>query len=157
MSDTNDLLKALKQSALDAVEASKPVHLVFGTVINTNPLEIQIEQKLTLNKEQLVLSRNVTNHKVSVSVSVSTDSKTISFDFSHTHSIDLTTDTKEDHSHTVKGDTSNTELKGSKSHSHTIDDTFDITVNNGLKNNDRVILGRIQGGQKYIVLDRIGG
>ena len=157
MSDTNDLLKALKQSALDAVEASKPVHLVFGTVINTNPLEIQIEQKLTLNKEQLVLSRNVTNHKVSVSVSVSTDSKTISFDFSHAHSIDLTTDTKEDHSHTVKGDTSKTELKGSKSHSHTIDDTFDITVNNGLKKNEHVILGRIQGGQKYIVLDRIGG
>lgn len=157
MSDTNDLLKIIKQAAIEAIEASKPVNMVFGTVISTSPLQIQIEQKLTLSSDQLVLSRNVTNYQTSIYVDMDTDYRTVSFDFSHTHEIDLKTTKEEDHEHSVKGSTKEKEISLNKSHRHNISGTFNVTINNGLKVNDYVILARMQEGQKYIVLDRIGG
>lgn len=52
--------------------------------------------------------------------------------------LDASTTSVEDHKHALKG-------------------TFNVTVNNSLKINDEVILLRMQQGQKYIILDRIGG
>lgn len=157
MYDTSELLRIIKQSAVDAVEASKPVNIVFGTVTNASPLEIQVEQKLVLKKEQLVLSRNVTKHVVSATMKIDTDTQTISFDFSHDHSLNVETTSAEGHTHNVTGNTDNEKLTDSKNHKHTIDGTFNITINNELKKNDRVILLRKQEGQQYIVLDRVGG
>lgn len=42
-------------------------------------------------------------------------------------------------------------------HSHTVNGTKAITVNNALKAGDEVILIRMQGGQRYVIIDRIGG
>lgn len=42
-------------------------------------------------------------------------------------------------------------------HRHSISGTKTMTVNNALKAGDKVILMRMQGGQKYVVIDRIGG
>lgn len=61
MPNSTELLRLIKKAAIDAVEAAKPVHVVFGTVINTNPLEINVEQKLTLTTEQLILCEQVQN------------------------------------------------------------------------------------------------
>lgn len=119
MYDSSDLIKTMKQLAIEAVESLKPVNVLFGKVISTSPLKVQVEQKLTLTKEQLVLTRNVTNYNTSLYLNASTSSV-------------------EDHKHTLKG-------------------TFNVTVNNGLNVNDEVILLRMQQGQKYIIIDRIGG
>ena len=42
-------------------------------------------------------------------------------------------------------------------HTHEFPDEFTITVNNELKADDKVILIKQQGGQKYVILDKIGG
>lgn len=84
MRDTGDLIRLLKQVALEAVNASKPVNVVFGKVINTSPLKIQVEQKLILSSAQLVLTRNVTDYNVTVDVDWGTTS---GGDPSHTHKV----------------------------------------------------------------------
>lgn len=40
---------------------------------------------------------------------------------------------------------------------HDIEGTKQMTIHNHLEKGEEVILLRMQGGQKYIVLDRIGG
>lgn len=67
MFNVNDLLIMIKKASLDAVEASKPSDFCFGKVTNTSPLNISIEQKLTLGTAQLVLTRNVSDFKTKVS------------------------------------------------------------------------------------------
>lgn len=155
MYDVNDLLKIIKQAAVNAVDASKPVNIVFGVVISTSPLQIQIEQKLILEKEQLVLSRNVTNFNTTMTININTDTKNVSYEFSHTHSIDVTSSTSEGHSHQVNGSTENQDISLTHSHNHNISGDFNVIIKNGLMVGEKVILARMQEGQKYIVLDRI--
>lgn len=157
MYDTNDLLKVIKQAAVNAVNASKPVNIVFGTVISTSPLQIQIEQKLTLGKEQLIVAKHLTNYSTVMNVYMDTNSKTVSFNFSHSHGVNLKTDKQEDHTHNVNGNTNNESLSDSKTHNHNISGDFNVIIKNGLMVGEKVILARMQEGQKYIVLDRIGG
>lgn len=59
--DTNDLLELIKKIAVKTVEAGKPADFCFGKVTSTSPLKISIEQKITLDVAQLILTRNVTN------------------------------------------------------------------------------------------------
>lgn len=163
MYDLNDLTKIMKQLAVNAYEATKPVNVSFGKVVSVSPLKIQVEQKLTLSKEQLILTRNVTNYKTSISmpsVSTNNSSPKISESLKHDHTVNIDTTTVEDHKHKVSGDTSEVEIKveATLTHKHTISETtLNVTINNGLKINDEVILLRMQGGQKYLVIDRIGG
>lgn len=103
--DVNELVAVLKKSALETVEASKPVNICFGTVSSDKPLMINVEQKMTLGERQLILSRCVTEYKTTMSIE---------------------------------------------------DEEKEITVKNGSAVGDEVILVRQQGGQKFIILDRIG-
>lgn len=107
MSDYGDLLGAIKRSALEAMEASQPVRIYYGSVIGTEPLRILVDQRLTLGAAQVVLTRNVTDYEVRVTKE------------------DGTTDT--------------------------------VIVHNALKIGENVILCRQQGGQKFVVLERMVG
>ena len=100
MFDSNDLLLAIKKAALDAVKSQHPVSICFGSVTSASPLKIMVEQKLTLGKAQLILTRNVTDYKVNMNEQ-------------------------------------------------------EVTIHNALKIGDEVILIKQQGGQKYLVLDRV--
>ena len=71
--DTNDFLKLMKKTAVDAVNASKPADMVFGKVISVSPLKIKVDQKLILTSAQLVLSRSVTDFRLSVTVNHATE------------------------------------------------------------------------------------
>jgi hypothetical protein len=62
----NDFLNVVKKVALNVVESSQPSDFCFGKVINTSPLQISVEQKMTLGKAQLILTRNVTDFKVKI-------------------------------------------------------------------------------------------
>ena len=118
--NANDLVKLMKQNAVEAVNASKPANVVFGKVVSSSPLKIKVDQKLILTSAQLVLTRNVTNYRLSVTVN------------------------------------HNTESGGSDNHSHVVKGTTNITVNNSLNIGEEVIMIQSSGGQKYIVIDRIG-
>ena len=68
MFNVDDLLKLIKKTSIEAMNASKPANMVFGTVISISPLKIKIDQKLILTSAQLVLSKQVTNHRLSVTL-----------------------------------------------------------------------------------------
>ena len=127
MPDYSGLLKSVKQAAQEAVEASKPSGVCFGKVINTSPLQIHVDQKMDLGPAQLVLTRNVTDYETALTAEWETE--------------------------LAKGG----QGEGAyDSHMHRISGIKLVTIHNGLAVGDQVILLQQQGGQKYIVLDKVG-
>ncbi|MGK5512059.1 DUF2577 domain-containing protein [Brevibacillus formosus] len=90
------LLALIKQAATEAVDASNPVGVFFGTIKSTTPLEIDIDQRFVLTKEFLVLTEGTKELRYG-----------------------------------------------------------DIILRPALKVGDRVVLLRIQGGQQYVVLEKV--
>lgn len=68
-----DVVEVVKKAALEAVEAAKPVQLLFGQVISAAPLKIQADQKAVYTEKMLVLSRNVTDYEADVTFSCKTE------------------------------------------------------------------------------------
>lgn len=136
MADAKEFVQSMKSAAVEAVKATKPVNVYFGEVQSTAPLKINVEQKMLLGEGQLILTRNVTDFDIMVTMNWESQSHNII------------------HKHTgVNGDTENQSVP----HTHVIAGQKQITIHNGLDVGDSVILIRQQEGQKFIVLDRIGG
>lgn len=99
------LLQTIKQAAVEAVETSNPMKIMYGTVVDTSP-SIRLDQKFTLPSDFLILTKNVRKYETVM----------------------------------------------------LIDGTEkEVMIDNSLKVGDKVILIQEQGGQKYIVLDKVGG
>lgn len=130
MSNAVDIVNFVKRAAVEAVDANKPTAIVFGKVTSASPLKINVEQKMTLTAAQLVLTRNVTNFKTSI-----TGGNIQNYFY-------------------VGTEPNVTTQPVSPSHVHAVG-KISVTVHNGLVVGDEVILLRQQGGQKYIVLDRV--
>ena len=69
MPKPTNAVELVKKAAVEAVDASKPVHILFGTVISASPLKIQVDQKAIYTEKLLVLTRNVTDFEVDMTVS----------------------------------------------------------------------------------------
>lgn len=150
-----DLTESMKKAALQAIEAAKPVNVAFGTVVQENPLMICVEQKITLGIEQLILSRNVTDHDIDVTVDWSSNSALTT----HRHGIGTETEMLVTmkggdpvHTHNVSPSfTGYTNL----AHRHGISGRKKMRVHLGLTLGEHVVLLRLQGGQQYLVWDRV--
>lgn len=94
-------IQLIKQAAKDAVDASNPVGIFYGTITSTAPLQVEVDQRFTLTEEFLELTKATKELKVPV------------------------------------------------------DGGGYYTLRRKLEQGDRVILLRVQGGAKYIVLDRV--
>lgn len=147
MSDFSELTTAIKKAALEAMKSSKPVNVCFGTVESTAPLTINVEQKMILGEKQLVLCRNVMEYTTMVTVQWMTEKE----EQTHRHQLKDITDDGGD-----KITSAYTETQDKK-HIHDIEGTKQMTIHNALEKGEKVILIRQQEGQKYIVIDRIGG
>lgn len=123
-----NLNEVLKQLALETYVATQPSGIYFGTVISSSPLKISVDQKLTLTEKHLILT-------------------TLVQDFS----VNMTVDHKTENKSGGSGDSS------FASHNHDYKGTKSFRVHLALKAGEKVMLIRVQGGQKYIVLDRIRG
>ncbi len=55
------LIPLLKRVALEAVDASKPTVILYGTVSSITPLTIYLEQKRTITRGFLVVTDKVKN------------------------------------------------------------------------------------------------
>ncbi len=139
----DNLADIIKKLGKGAVDASAPVSITYGTVTSANPLVITTEQKLPLTKEFLILTKNVKDYETEVTVSWATESKVQNAN--HKHSVTVTGDCS------VTVDQENINL----THNHSIAGRKKITIHNGLRSNDKVILISKQGGEEYIVLDKI--
>jgi hypothetical protein len=121
-----NLVELIKKAAVDAVNASMPTAIVFGTVVSIAPLKINVEQRLILTTAQLILTNNVRDYDLNMTVDHSTEDKS--------------------------GGSGESSFA---SHNHAYTGKKKFTVHNGLITGDEVILLQVQGGQKYIVLERV--
>lgn len=121
-----NMIELIKKAATEANEAGKPTKIVFGEVVSINPLLINVEQKLTLPAEFFKLTKAVTDHYVDFTVSHVTENRSGG-----------------------SGD------PAFESHNHDYMGQKKFFVHNGLQVGEQVILFQAQGGQQYIVLDRV--
>lgn len=163
MPDAVEFVKTLKQTAVDAVEAEKPVNVCFGEVVSISPLKINVEQKLVLGEAQLILTRNVIDFEMQVTVDWTADNAALNAKHAHTGEVDVNVDTffepENSELEIVSNATGSITIDNADmnlSHNHVISGKKNITIHNGLTIGDEVILIRQQKGQKYIVIDRIG-
>lgn len=117
MANLNDQIKKV---ALNAVIESEPSTFVYGTVIGIGPLKVQVDQKMILTKEFLMLTKNVTDYETEVEVDWETQEESCS-----------------------------------TLHKHKIIGKKKIKIRNALRSGDKVILMKQQGGQKYLILDKV--
>lgn len=54
-----NMIQIIKQAAIEAVEASKPTKVIYGTVISASPLSIKLDQKFTIPAEFVVLPKRI--------------------------------------------------------------------------------------------------
>jgi hypothetical protein len=100
------MIEVIKKAALDAVKASSPASIVYGTVVSEDPLKINLEQKLTLDSYNLLLTDNVRDYSVTL---------------------------KPSGGGTIQS----------------------YTVCNALRKDEQVLLLQVQGGQKYVIMNRL--
>jgi hypothetical protein len=94
------MLEAIKRAAKDAIEASNLVAVMLGTVTKTSPLEVNVDQRFTLDADFLIVPETLTPYEVNI-------------------------------------------------------DGVEYIIRRGLEAGDGVILLRMQGGQRYLILDRV--
>lgn len=119
-------LNDVKRASVEAVNAGKPFALIFGKVLSVSPLTVEVDQKLKLTEAQLILTNAVRDFTVNMTVDHET------------------------------GNTSGGSGDASfASHKHAYTGTKSFRVHLALKVGEQVILLRADGGQKFIILDRV--
>lgn len=137
--DMKDITRMVKVAALDAVESASPVKVLFGKVISIAPLKIMVDQKLILNADQLVLTHAVVDYNLDETV----DHFTVNDNYLDTI-----------HSHT-KNPPEAGEDDFDSTHKHAYKGRKTFLIHNGLVVGDEVILLQVQGGQKFVVIERV--
>lgn len=132
--DTNELVRLVKQAAVEAVRADAPMAICYGSVTSTAPLKIQVDQKKILGEAQLILTDNVRDFNVVLST--------------------IEGEGKSDGPHYTENESGGGGYAEFASHRHRYQGRKKWRVHNALKTGERVILLRCDGGQKYVVLDR---
>jgi hypothetical protein len=131
------MLNAIKQAALDALEASSPVTILFGTVTKINPLEVNVDQRFTIDADFLIIPE----------------------------SLMLLRGSDERFEMSIKGNVQTGPVVDDESQEQWTGDmriygaqmlaTRKDMPNGPFTVGDKLILLRVQGGQKYVVLDRV--
>lgn len=122
-----DLVSLIKTAAQEAIEAGKPVKVMFGEVKAINPLLIMVEQKMPLSEEFLVLTEAVKDHEHEITV------------------IDWATEN-------ASGGGGDAAFAA---HAHQLAGRKKIIIHNALQVDEKVLLLAMQGGQTFIVVDRV--
>lgn len=118
-------LELIKEVAVGAIEARGTCNFVLGKVTSTDPLAIQLENGFTIPEDNIVLTKNTC-----------------------LWSVDMTVDHQTEDASGGSGDAEYA------AHHHAYKGTKTYLVHNEMSVGDEVILGRAEGGQKYIALDR---
>lgn len=167
--DFMELMRLIKQASLEAVNQEKLTSLITGTVISTEPLKIQVSQKLVLSMAQLILSRNVTDFDLEMTVDHETEEYKLEIDTTHNHgTASFDEQTSHKHIDSAGGETEESTISTEHSHadagawfnlehSHKYKGKKIFKVHKALKVGEKVILIRESGGQRFYVIDRIGG
>lgn len=148
--DAQKFVMMIKQAAVEAVNANEPMALKIGEVVSTAPLKISLNQKITIPASQLLLTNAVREYTVYETVDHITGNALGGVNLTHKHAYSGTTSGTD----TYSGDTENAGAVAID-HNHTYKGRKKFTVHLGLKPGEKVLLLRCDGGQKFIVLDRL--
>lgn len=124
-----DLMKLIAAGVINNMQLPE---VYIGEVVNINPLEIRLNAQNILPKKYLILTNAVKDHEVDITVSWTT------VDNTHKH-----------------GNGNGGSPTDDATHNHTVKGKKKIMVHNGLTKDEKVLLLRVQGGQNYVVFDRI--
>ena len=139
--------------ALNLFDTMQPTDILFGKVIGVEPLEIMINQMNIIPADFLVLTNAVQDHSVDMTISMQTveDNYLDANAMAHTH---IGTTLTGNLGAPIAGNTGTTP-DFDTTHKHDIKGRKKITLHYGLKVGESVMLIRLQGGQRYVVLDRV--
>ena len=129
------IVEVIKQISNESTAAGMPVALMFGTVISIKPLTINVEQKLNLTSEFLILTNAVKDHEVEMTID---------------HETEPSEELNANHTHNEE------EVEIDLTHKHKYTGKKKFMIHNGLKVGESVVLLRMQAGQKFLVIDRLG-
>jgi len=124
--DMTAFLGDVKRAAVEAVNAGKPFAFTLGKVTSISPLKVQVDQKLELTAAQLILTNAVRDYTVRMTVDHETEE--------------------------TSGGSGDSAFS---SHKHAYKGTKAYRVHLALKVGEQVIMLRTDGGQKFIILDRV--
>lgn len=129
---------SIKRLALGIVNSAQLTDVTFGIVESAKPLTIRLNQKMLLTDEYLILTNAVRDHSVDITVK-------------------WTTVEEKEHTHGNGNNGSPTDgvITPTEGHKHGIEGRKKITIHNGLTPGEKVLLLRTQGGQSYVVIDRV--
>ena len=65
----NGWIENMRQISIQAAEAGKPCNVLTGMVTAASPLAVQIDQKITLLAQHLLIPRYLTDHTEQMSIS----------------------------------------------------------------------------------------
>lgn len=137
-----ELVKLIEELINQSVNVSKFTDIEFGEVVEESPLKIKINEIIILEEDNLILTNAVKDHKIDITVQwISEDNNIPSVD-SHIH------DSK-------WGAGVFTSPGLDSTHNHPIKGKKKIIVHNNLKKEEKVLLIKSIGGQKYVVVDRL--
>ena len=123
--DMSDIIRSIRKSVLDSLNAQKLTDIVYGTVESIAPLKVRVDQKLLLEQEQLKLTRAVMDYEV-----------------------DMTVD------HLTEEREGGTSAEAFALHNHEYKGRKKFLIHNGLIVGDKVTLIRTHGGQQYLIIDK---
>lgn len=129
MLDGNDFLKVMRKAAAEAVEAGKPTAFTYGKVISSDPIMVEVDQKIQLSEKQLSFGESMQEYETEVEVEI--------------EEMELELDLQ------INGETvkalakGNGKVKGKG------------LIKRSLDAGAEVILVRMQGGQKYVMYDKV--
>lgn len=129
MRDSNDLVKLIRKIATEAVEAGKPMNLTFGKVISPDDLNVDVDQKIKLKEKQLMLGETLREYEAELEVEL--------------EEMELELELEIEGESVAAIGRGKGKVKGKGK------------ILRRLDAGDEVILMRMQGGQKYMVIDKV--
>lgn len=128
-----ELKEVIQQMIQQTQKAMQPTEMQIGTVASVNPLEIKLDTNMaTLNESVLYLTEPVVEKKIPV--------------LQHSHSYDGGT--------TAPALLESEIICGENSSNLPVSGGY-ITLNEGLAVGQKVLLMRVQNGQKFVIISRV--
>lgn len=144
------LVKVLQELIKQSIDVNKFSDIAYGEVVSDEPVKIKLNDIITLEPENIILTNAVVDHEIDVTISWYTENVKIPGVDNHTHNTGVATDGKwTGKANVVKSENIDSE------HRHEIKNKKKMIVHNKLKVGEKVLLLKAYGGQKYVVWDRL--
>lgn len=140
------MIEVIQDIIRQSIDFNKFSDITYGEVVGVDPLKIKLNEILTLEEENIILTNAVKDHEIDITVQWETEDKKVDLIDNHTHlwaggfgstgPVNKSTDINSTHKHDIKGKKK-------------------IIVHNKLKSGEKVLMIKTYGGQKYVVIDRI--